>query len=106
VASVYTNRLYIAHALVSDTLTVPDDLRWVATSVFVFYPGGEVAPGYQVVDPVTDATILWDSAEVSAVGVFRIFSGFRQVLLEGTTYDLSALGTPDLTICGYELTLP
>lgn len=104
--NVYTDEVYATHGLVADTFTVPANVRWVVTSIFVFYPGGAVAPAVQIVNHATAVTRFWDSAAISAVGVFRIFSGYRMVFLEGQQFDLLGAGVPDLSVCGYVLSLP
>lgn len=103
---VYTVVMYEKHALSSDSFTVPEGFSWVATTFSVFYPGGEIAPGVQLVDSVTSGTVFWDSAQSSTVGVWRPFTPGRLVLQSGREYLVSGLGSPDLLICGYQLSLP
>lgn len=105
-APVYTDELYGVHALDTDSFMVPAGVRWVATSVFLFYPGGSISSSFQLVNPATLVTRFFDAAGPDVIGQFRIFSGFRLVLLEGQTFDVSGLNSPDVSICGYVLTLP
>jgi hypothetical protein len=103
---VYTDELYGVHALSSGSFSVPSDVRWVVTSIFVFYPGGAISSSFQLVNPDTLVTRFFDAAGPDVIGQFRIFSGFRLVLLEGQTFDTSGLNSPDVSINGYVLTLP
>lgn len=103
---VYTRQMYSAHAVDTDSFVVPDGYVWVATSVFVFFPGGEVAPGFQLVDHETNVTYLWGLQAISALGSSIVDGGYRLPWLEGTQIDVSGSGSPDITIAGYELQLP
>ena len=105
-APVYTDELYGVHDLSSDSFTVPAGVRWVATSIFLFYPGGAISSSFQMVNPATLVTRFFDAAGPDVIGQFRIFSGFRLVLLEGQTFDVTGLNGPDVSINGYVLTLP
>ena len=105
-ASVYTNELFGAHAVSDETFTVPSNLRWIITCITVFYPGGDAAPGVQIVNTATLVTRFFDTTDISLVGVFRIFAQDRIVFLEGQTFQITGTGNPDVSINGYELTLP
>lgn len=73
-------------------------------TITAFYPGGTVAPGVQIIDQGTSATIWWDSDAVSPAGQFRYWTQLRLVLTEGHTYELVGSGFPDLSLHGYLLT--
>lgn len=85
-------------------VTIPADQRWSIVTITAFYPGGTVAPGVQIIDQGTGATIWWDSASISPAGEFRYWTQLRLVLTEGHTYDLVGSGIPDLSLNGYLLT--
>lgn len=103
-APIYTVTLAEFHALSSEVVTVPDDFQWVLSTASVFYPGGASAPGVQLVDSVTGGTIFWDSAAASVVGLWRYWVDLRLVMPPGRSYALSGLESPDVLLCGYQLT--
>lgn len=105
-ASVYSARLYIAHALSTDTITVPEDELWVVRTALVFWPGVSPGPLFQMVDKETDATILWLSPGPGANGVASIIEDMRLVLPTGKVTQLLTGDSPDVILNGYILSLP
>lgn len=105
-ALAYSQRLYLGHHVSSDGFTVPTDRTWVIRTITVFWPGGSVTPGAQLVDVLSGATIWWDTDTISVAGLYHHLDDVRIVLPAASAINVLGFGDPDITLNGYSLTLP
>lgn len=105
-AQVYSERLYLAHAVSSDGFTVPTDETWVIRTITVFWPGGSAAPLAQLIDVLSGATLWWDTDTVSLAGLFHHLDDVRIVLPAGSGVSVVGFESPDIALHGYRLSLP
>lgn len=99
----YTARFYQEHAVSSDYFTVPANIIWVVTTFIAFHPGGVVDGAAQVIRVANLATVLSITGVTSLLGSWNLESGIRLVCEPGEEYQVTGLGSPDITICGYAL---
>lgn len=106
-ARVYSDTLFIAHAVSSVNITVPFSERWVARTISCFWPGSSLAPAAQIIDYATSAT-MWYAHQLFTTfsGTFTIEPDCRIVFQESTVLTITGVDSPDIVISGYRLQLP
>lgn len=103
--TLYSQQLFLAHAVVSRSFVIPAGERWVVRTITTFYPGGSAFPAMQIVETTSNATVWWDSAQESVSGLFRYWTDLRLTLEEGQALTVTGNGGPDISISGYQFIL-
>lgn len=109
-ASVYSDQLYIGHAVNDAYFVVSAGEVAVIRTICIFAPGPVAGGTAQLVDHASDATVWWTKLSPDAAGIFVIEPDCRIILPTESRLDIlcdAGLGAGcDVALYGYVLTLP
>lgn len=105
-ATLYSERLFVAHMIGDEILTAPSDAVLIIRTITVFSSGADLGVTAQLIDVETSATLWWVKFQTNVGGVYQNDPDLRIVVPSGSQIQVVAEAPCDVGLFGYRLTLP